>query len=140
MSFLQEGNSLAYLGAKYLVFGEMPQGERDVWIHPIAFAAWAGLLVTALNLLPIGQLDGGHVMYGLFGHKARAFRSPVIVILFVLAIIGTLRDMAAQASPGIDSGILDMISQLPGWSGWWIGFIVSAAPCAGAGRDHGVGR
>ncbi len=109
-SFMQEGNSLAYLGAKYLVFGEiLPQGERDVWIHPIAFAAWAGLLVTALNLLPIGQLDGGHVMYGLFGRRAQAARRPVIVALFVLAILGTLRDTAALGQ-----------LPLPGWSGWWI--------------------
>lgn len=76
---LQEGNSVIYLAAKYIVHGRIlpdrATGE-DVWLSPpstggsIAFAAWVGLLVTMLNLFPVGQLDGGHVAYAMWGRTA----------------------------------------------------------------------
>lgn len=111
-----EGNSLMYLLAKYITFGQLlpspvtpqgilywlqyfftgrpvPFGGLDVFIHPVAFAGWAGLLVTGLNLIPAGTLDGGHVIYGLFGEKARKGFPFIIGILAVLGIF---------------------------WSGWWI--------------------
>lgn len=57
----------------------------DIYLHPVARAAWVGLLATALNLLPIGQLDGGHILYAFLGERTR-FLSRVFI--FVLVLMG----------------------------------------------------
>jgi len=114
-----EGNSILYLLSKYVVFGQLlpapasygnfspflywvkyfftglpsPIGGTDVFISPIAMAGWAGLLVTSLNLIPAGQLDGGHVMYVLFGKKLK-YALPVIIA--IMAVLGIF------------------------WNGWWL--------------------
>ncbi len=118
-----EGNSVLYLLAKFIMFGKLlpapvglsgtplalhwlrffftgqpvPLGGLDVFIHPVAFAGWAGLLVTMLNLIPAGTLDGGHVIYALFGEKA------------------------GKAFPFI-FGALILLGMF--WSGWWLWAVI----------------
>lgn len=65
-----EGTSVIYGAIKLTLFGRwLPAGTVDVQLHPMAFAAWYGLLVTMINLAPIGQLDGGHVMRAWLGER-----------------------------------------------------------------------
>lgn len=66
---IQLGDSLVMRAAVWLIHGPIPPGQ-DLLLNSVGLAAWAGILVTALNLLPIGQLDGGHVAYALFGRAS----------------------------------------------------------------------
>jgi membrane-associated protease RseP (regulator of RpoE activity) len=79
---MEFGDPLLFQWTIYAMFGHVPP-DMTVYYHPIAMAAWAGLLLTSFNLIPFSQLDGGHVLYALLGHKAR----PVIHSLFVAVII-----------------------------------------------------
>ena len=76
---------LQFLG--WLILGPIPEFHTIV-VGPIAFAAWLGLFVTAINLLPMGQMDGGHVAYALFGNGQRALAFIVIPALAILGVIG----------------------------------------------------
>ena len=69
----------------YLIFGTLPQGA-DVFLHPMAVAGWAGLLVTALNLFPVGQLDGGRIAYALFGRRHRTVGVVAFACLLALGV------------------------------------------------------
>ena len=115
-----EGNSLIYLLAKFMTFGQLlptpsgyagttpllywlryfftgrplPIGGVDVMLSGVAWAGWGGLLITAMNLIPAGQLDGGHLLYVLVGRKWAARILPFI--LGALVILGFV------------------------WNGWWL--------------------
>ena len=79
------GEPLLLKLAEWVMVGNLPTGF-DLLIHPIGYAGWVGLFITALNLLPIGQLDGGHILYGVFGEKSRAISRALIPLLMLLAI------------------------------------------------------
>ncbi len=91
------GEPLAFKAIAWLVHPDVPPGG-DLLLHPLGFAAWFGLLVTALNLLPFGQLDGGHITYALFGAWQRRIAWPLLAVLVVLGFW---------------------------WSGWWIWAVIA---------------
>lgn len=68
-AYLVFGDNLVMTAAQWAVLGPLPEGA-DVNAHPMVIAAWFGLLVTMLNLVPVGQLDGGHLTYAMFGRGA----------------------------------------------------------------------
>ncbi len=84
---LQLGEPLLLQFFAWIMFGPIPD-TYDIVLHPIAFAAWFGFFITALNLIPIGQLDGGHVAYALFGPRQRTLAFTMIPILLVLGLWG----------------------------------------------------
>ena len=66
---LKLGEPLLFKLLAYLTFGPLPEGQ-DIALHSVAFAGWVGIFITALNLIPIGQLDGGHILYALLLKRA----------------------------------------------------------------------
>lgn len=80
------GSSLLFLALTRLVLGVDPS-TVNVNLHPTAFAGWAGLLVTSLNLLPVGQLDGGHVIYALFPRRHRTIATLFVVSCVLMLVV-----------------------------------------------------
>lgn len=62
------GDSILFASITYIIHGPIPPGH-DMFLSPYAWAGWIGFLVTSLNLMPLGQLDGGHILYALIGRK-----------------------------------------------------------------------
>lgn len=85
MAFFQLGDPLLFTIVQKMLIGDIPKGF-DLVLHPFAYAGWVGLFVTALNLLPVGQLDGGHIVYAVFGDKSKWISAVSIALLAALAV------------------------------------------------------
>ena len=85
-SGLSLGEPLLFQFTSWLIFGSVPEGF-SVNLHPMGFAAWFGLLATALNLFPIGQLDGGHLTYAVFGKRSTFITFCMMCITALLTFL-----------------------------------------------------
>lgn len=79
------GSSILFSLISKIVINADPE-KFDILLHPVAFAGWIGLLVTSLNLLPIGQLDGGHIVYALFGERHTTIAKITLPVLIIMGI------------------------------------------------------
>jgi membrane-associated protease RseP (regulator of RpoE activity) len=82
------GDSLLMQGLTRLAVGPLAEG-KDVAVHPVVIAGWFGLLVTLLNLLPVGQLDGGHLAFAMLGPRARWVGKGAALVLLLLTVFAT---------------------------------------------------
>ena len=82
------GEPLLFKAAEKLLWGSVQDGY-SLNLHPMAFAAWFGLLATALNLMPVGQLDGGHICYAVIGRRSTYVTLAMIGVALVLAYFST---------------------------------------------------
>ena len=117
----------------------LPDAHQDVFLHPTARAGWVGLLVTMINLLPIGQLDGGHVATAYFGNRYNAFarRLHAIMPLVGLGVFFWVRhlvrvEMGAHYREGLAFSI-SISAALP-WLIWFA--LVGVVRRAGGGANH----
>jgi len=85
---LELGEPLLLKGMMWLVLGPPPEGY-SVNLHPTAFAGWFGLLATALNLFPIGQLDGGHISYAVLGRRSTQVTYATLLCLVGLSFVSS---------------------------------------------------
>ncbi|MCK4385331.1 MAG: site-2 protease family protein, partial [candidate division Zixibacteria bacterium] len=131
------GDSLIFKFLSFLVLKNIPEGY-DVLLSPTAFAGWAGILVTMLNLLPIGQLDGGHIMYALLGKRQKRIAFITVLVLIPLGIfmwpgwllwvVLILIIIKTGHPPTLNDQIpLDLKRKIIGWTAMFI-FIVSFIP------------
>ncbi len=79
------GDSLLFNLLSYLVVGAVPQ-THEILLHPVAFAGWIGFFVTSLNLIPIGQLDGGHVAYAFLKERHRVVSIALVSMLILFGL------------------------------------------------------
>ena len=79
---LRLGDSIITWSLTKLVFPNISEGY-DIIIHPMAFAGWIGFFATSINLLPISQLDGGHIAYAILGRRIHAIISRILVLLLI---------------------------------------------------------
>lgn len=123
---LSFGEPLLFQWIALAFHGPIPDGQA-LWLGPLGMAGWVGIFITALNLLPIGQLDGGHILYALLGRRAHNVAIALLVIAAALVVasghwgwslaIVLLMLMGPKHPPTLDDAVpLDPRRRMLGWA------------------------
>jgi membrane-associated protease RseP (regulator of RpoE activity) len=131
-AYMQEGQSLLYAAIKWLVHGPIPPGS-DVKLHPAATAGWAGLFLTMINLLPFGQLDGGHVAYALLGERQNRFAPLFRWALLPLCLLNLVKFVVPALGTPDKWHLATAVGNSIFWLEW---FVMLGVLARLAGRDH----
>jgi membrane-associated protease RseP (regulator of RpoE activity) len=125
---MQEGNSVLYAIIKRVTKGAwLPDASQDVFLHPTAYAGWVGFLITMINLLPIGQLDGGHIATAYFGNRYGRFARrlhqalPLVATLVFSWVVIVVRHEVAGTNRATLADILEIaVTGAMPWMMWWL--------------------
>lgn len=127
------GTPLLFSWFSDIFFGHIPEGY-DLYVHPVAFAGWVGLFVTALNLIPSGQLDGGHIVYSLFSKRFHKYTSIVMITLLFIFGVGT-EPLLSLGTKYMGESLPAFIRAVPVFEGW-PGWVLWAALLTVMGKKH----
>lgn len=105
---LEFGDTLLFAGLRELFTspGQFVPPMSEIYHYPYLCVGWFGLLVTAMNLIPVGQLDGGHIIFSMFGKKIHETVASIAMILLMVLGVGGVMDSFLELNVGF------------GWSGW----------------------
>ncbi|RYZ03241.1 MAG: site-2 protease family protein [Myxococcales bacterium] len=130
--FMQEGQSILYWLMKRAVFGPLAP-EQDVQLHPMALAGWGGFMLTMLNLLPWGQLDGGHIAFALFGEKqhhfARWLRRGLLVVFAYNVIVYLVPAVLHRSSQSVSDAAFTSVN-------WLLWYGITGLMARVSGEEH----
>lgn len=133
---LHFGGFLLFDALRWLLVpdGAFFPGMNEIYHYPLLAVGWFGMFVTALNLLPVGQLDGGHVLYGMFGNRQGKISRWVVRVLLIVGIGGALGMVLEALRIGWTGGLYNILNTtlrtplewidatapflLRGWPGW----------------------
>jgi membrane-associated protease RseP (regulator of RpoE activity) len=130
--YTQEGQSILYWLLKRAVLGPIP-ADHDVFLHPMAFAGWGGFFLTMINLLPWGQLDGGHIAYALLGERQHRIATWVrrgLLLAFTYNLYALVLPVVLHRS---QQGLGMAIGNSMFWLVW---YGITGAMARFAGADH----
>jgi membrane-associated protease RseP (regulator of RpoE activity) len=127
-----EGQSLLYIALKRILLGPIPDGH-DVFLSPVAFAGWTGMFITMLNLIPVGQLDGGHIAYALFGPAQNRYSRIIHVAILGMFAWNLARFMIPALLHKTPGGVSHAIENSLFWFFWFS--LLHLVKYVG-GRDH----